>query len=203
MWNEPNFPLFWAPKVSAPRYAQLLGIAARAIRGEDPGARIVLAGLAPVENGPLPWVYLRRLYRVPGVEADFDVVGLHPYAGSLYSLEYQIEQARSAMADAGDRETPLEVTEFGVASGGALQSPMNKTPGGQASFLRRAYRLLLANRSRWRLSGADWFTWRDWHEADPHCVFCQQAGLFDTEGRAEASLEELHSDDPRQGGGRS
>ncbi len=179
IWNEPNFPLFWAPLVSAPGYARLLTIAARAIRGEDPGAKIVLAGLAPVENGPLPWVYLRRLYRVPGVARSFDVVALHPYSGTLASLAYQIEEARQVMTAAGDGEKSIEVTEFGVASGGAIPSPMVKSPAGQASFLRRAFGLLLANRARWRISGADWFTMRDRTVADPHCVFCQYAGLFD------------------------
>lgn len=183
IWNEPNFLLFWRPRPSPSGYARLLGVAARAIRGEDPGARIVAAGVAPVEGGMLPWAYLRRLYRVPGVKRSFDVVGLHPYASSLYSLEFQIVEAREAMAAGGDRMTPLEVTEFGVASAGAAISPMVKTPAGQAAFLRRAYRLLLEKRGRWRLSGAAWFTWRDGTGVDLHCVFCQHAGLLDREGR--------------------
>jgi polysaccharide biosynthesis protein PslG len=183
IWNEPNFLLFWRPRPSPSGYARLLGVAARAIRGEDPGARIVAAGVAPVEGGTLPWVYLRQLYKVPGVKQSFDAVGLHPYASSLWSLEYQIAHARAAMASGGDRETPLAVTEFGVASDGAPVSPMVKTRAGQAAFLRRAYGLLLENRGRWRLSGAAWFTWRDGSVVDPHCVFCEHAGLLDRDGR--------------------
>jgi polysaccharide biosynthesis protein PslG len=179
IWNEPNFVLFWRPRPSPLGYSRLLRIAAVAIRREDPGAVIVAAAVAPVDGGALPWVYLRRLYRVPGVKHSFDVVGLNPYASSLYSLEFQIVEARRAMASGGDSRTPLEVTEFGVASDGAPISPMVKTPERQAAFLRRAYRLLLQNRSRWRLAGAHWFTWRDGVAVDPHCVFCQHAGLFD------------------------
>jgi glycosyl hydrolase family 42 (putative beta-galactosidase) len=179
IWNEPNFLLFWRPRPSPLGYSRLLRIAAGAIRREDPGAVIVAAAVAPVDGGVLPWVYLRRLYRVPGVKRSFEVVGLNPYASSLYSLEFQIVEARRAMAAGGDSRTPLEVTEFGVASEGDRISPMVKSPARQAAFLRRAYRLLVENRRRWRLSGAAWFTWRDGPGVDPHCVFCQHAGLFD------------------------
>jgi hypothetical protein len=182
LWNEPNFLLFWKPRPSPQGYARLLSIGARAIRREDPHARIVLAAVAPVEAGPLPWVYLRRLYRTPGVKRSFDVVGLHPYASSLRSLEYQIVQARAVMAAAGDRSTPMEVTEFGVASAGSAASPMIKSPMGQAAFLRRSYRYLLKHRRRWRLAGASWFTWRDGARSDPHCSFCQYSGLFALDG---------------------
>ena len=184
IWNEPNFLLFWRPRPSPAGYARLLRVAARAIRGEDPAAVIVAAAVAPVEGGTLPWVYLGRLYRVPGVKRSFDVLGLNPYASSLWSLEFQIRAARRAMAVGGDSSTPLEVTEFGVASDGSRISPMVKTPVQQAAFLRRAYGLLLENRRRWRLSGAAWFTWRDGLSVDPHCVFCQHAGLFDASGKA-------------------
>jgi hypothetical protein len=87
------------------------------------------------------------------------------------------------MAAAGDRRKPIEITEFGVASGGPMPSPMIKTPGGQAEFLRRAFRFLVDHRRGWRLSGADWFTWRDSVSEDPHCVFCRHAGLFDLADR--------------------
>jgi hypothetical protein len=71
------------------------------------------------------------------------------------------------------------VTEFGVASAGSRPSPMIKSPAGQAAFLRRSFALLLARRREWRISGAAWFTWRDWVSDDPNCVFCEHAGLFD------------------------
>jgi hypothetical protein len=191
VWNEPNFPLFWLPRPSARGYARLLTLTARAIRSEDRRARIVMAGLAPVENGPLPWEFLRNLYAVPRIRHSFDVVGLHPYSASLDSLRYQVELVRATMAEAGDRLTPLDITEFGVASAGSLRSPMVKTPRGQATFLRRSFRFLFANRRRLRLSGAVWFTWRDGSEPDPHCVFCENAGLFDAENRPKSAWYEF------------
>ena len=179
LWNEPNFPVFWAPRPSPAGYARLLATGARAVRGEDRRARIVLAGLAPIERQPLPWDFLRSLYSVPGFTRSFDVVALHPYSASLRSLTYQVEQTRAVMATAGDGAKPIEVTEFGVASAGSRPSPMIKSPAGQAAFLRRSFELLVARRRQWRISGAAWFTWRDWVSDDPNCVFCEHAGLFD------------------------
>lgn len=183
VWNEPNFRLYWKPRPSPRRYAQLLALAAEAIRGADPGARIVTGGVAPVGAGLLPWVFLRRLYRVPGAERNFDMVAVHPYAVSVGRMSEQIRAAREVMAAAGDGRTPLLVSELGVASWGSFPSGFVRGSQGQAEFLRRAFAQLLAKRRPWHLAGVDWFTWEDVERADPHCSFCQGAGLLDLEGR--------------------
>ena len=182
IWNEPNYPLFWLPKPAPRRYAALLRLSASAIRREDPGARILAAGVAPIEDGMLPWEFLRRMYRVRGVERYFDVVALHPYAGRVRTTEYEIRQVRRVMARAGDGSTPLQLSEIGVASDGAYPNSFDKGPRGQARFLRRAFGLFARNRARWRLAGVDWFAWQDGTH-DPHCVFCQFSGLVDVDGR--------------------
>lgn len=184
IWNEPNFLLFWRPRPSPRGYARLLRISARAIRAEDRGATIIAAGVAPVEAGMTPWAFLQRMYRVPGVRRAFDVVALHPYAPYVRWVKLQIHFVRRVMARAGDRATPLQLTEIGVASDGAFPNPFDKGSKGQAAFLRKVFRLALRNRARWRLSGVDWFTWRDAEAADPHCVFCEYGGLFDAGGTA-------------------
>jgi hypothetical protein len=193
IWNEPNFRLFWHPHPSPRAYARLLELAASAIRGRDPGARIVLAGVAPVGGGWLPWVFLRHLYRVPGVKADFDVAAVHPYAVTVQSMSEQIELARSAMDAAGDRGTPLLVSELGVASTGAIPSAFVKGLGGQASFLQRAFGVLLAKRRAWHLAGVDWFSWQDVAAPDPHCGFCQGAGLLDLSGEPKPAWQVYES----------
>jgi hypothetical protein len=187
LWNEPNFDLFWEPRPSPRGYAQLLRAGARAIRGEDRGAQIITAGVAPVETGMLPWRYLLKLYRVPAARHSFDVVALHPYSSSLRGLEYEIRQTRRVMARAGDGETALQLTELGTASGGLFPNPYDKGAAGQAAYLRRAFGLLVDQRRRWRITGVDWFTWQDAPNADPHCVFCQYAGLFDVDGNPKPS----------------
>jgi hypothetical protein len=180
IWNEPNYLLFWRPRPSPAGYARLLGLSARVIRGADPGATIIAAGVAPVEAGITPWAFLRRMYQVPGVRHDFDVVALHPYAPFVPWVEKQIRFVREVMVEAGDGGKPMQLTELGVASNGAFPNPFDKGPQGQAAFLSQTFRLALRNRNRWHLVGVDWFTWQDAVAADPHCVFCQYGGLFDS-----------------------
>jgi len=183
IWNEPNFLLFWRPRPSPSGYARLLRTSARAIRGIDRGAKVVAAGLAPVEGGMLPWTFLRKLYSVPGVRSSFDVAAVHPYSSTLRGVAYQVRKARQVMAAAGDDRKPLLVSELGVASGSQLPTGFDWGLQGQATFLRRAYRMLLGARGRWRIAGVDWYAWRDMGNSDPHCVFCQHAGLLDSAGR--------------------
>jgi hypothetical protein len=179
IWNEPNFRLFWEPRVAPRGYAKLLHASARAIRAADGGAKIVLAGIAPVGAGEKTWVFMRRLLRVPGVRGDFDFAAVHPYSATLPELDYQLEKVRGAMVAGGAGRKPLIVTEFGVASHGDYPSAFVLGESGQAEFLRAAYARLLQMRHRWRIAGAYWYTWQDEAHADPHCAFCQGAGLFD------------------------
>ncbi len=183
IWNEPNFLLFWRPRPSPSGYARLLRISAGAIRGVDRGARIVAAGLAPVEGGMLPWTFLQKLYAVPGVRSSFDVAAVHPYSSTLRGVAYQVRKARQVMAAGGDGRKPLLVSELGVASASPLPTGFDWGVKGQARFLRRAYRMLLGARGRWHIAGVDWYAWRDMAVADPHCVFCQHAGLLDSAGQ--------------------
>lgn len=184
IWNEPNFLLFWRPRPSPSGYARLLRISARAIRSLDRGAKVVAAGLAPVEGGMLPWTFLRRLYSVAGVRGSFDVAAVHPYSSTLRGVIYQVRKARQVMSAAGDGRKPLLVSELGVASNSRLPTGFNWGSKGQASFLRRAYGLLLRGRERWHIAGVDWYAWRDRTSPDPHCVFCENAGLLDATGKA-------------------
>lgn len=182
IWNEPNFVLFWHPRPSPQGYARLLRISAGAIRGADRGAEIVAAGVAPVEAGMRPWTFLRRMYEVRGVRRTFDVVGLHPYAPHVRWVAEQIQLVRQVMEQAGDGRKPLLVSEIGVASSGTYPNAFDKGEHGQASFLRRAFRMLISKRTVWHIEGVDWFTWQDGSTPDPHCVFCEFGGLLDARG---------------------
>jgi hypothetical protein len=184
IWNEPNFRLYWAPKIEPAGYAKLLHASATAIRKADPGAKIVLAGVAPVGYGMKTWVFMRRLLRVPGVRRDFDFAAVHPYSATIPELDYQLQKVRAAMVAGGAGKKPLLVTEFGVASHGAYPSAFVVGEEGQARFLRDAYERLLTMRHRWRIAGAYWYTWQDEAQADPHCGFCQGAGLLRLDGTA-------------------
>jgi len=184
--NEPNFALYW-PHPSPPQYARLLTTASRAIRAHDPGAQIVLAGLAPVNVGPSPSEFLRRLYRLHGIRRQFDVVALHPYSSTLSQLRYQVEQVRQVMAIAGDGKKPLLISELGVGSDGVDRSRFELGLKGQARFLRASFRLLLDFRRRWHIDGVDWFSWQDVGYGESACGFCRSAGLVDARGRPKRS----------------
>ena len=184
IWNEPNFRLYWAPKIEPAAYAKLLSASAATIRAVDPGAKIVLAGVAPVGYGMKTWVFMRRLLRVPGVRRDFDLAAVHPYSATIPELDYQLEKVRAAMVAGGAGRKPLLVTELGVASHGDYPSAFVVGEEGQARFLRQAYDRLLKMCHRWRIAGAYWFTWRDEARSDPHCGFCQGAGLLRLNGTA-------------------
>jgi hypothetical protein len=183
IWNEPNFSLFWGPRISPRGYAKLLAASAGAIRAADPKAKIVLAGIAPVGAGMKTWVFMRKLLRVPGVRADFDFAAIHPYSTTIPELDYQLVKVRHAMAVGGAGRKPLIVSEVGVASQGEYGSAFVLGATGQAEFVQIAYSRLLKMRRAWRIAGVDWFTWRDEAHGDPHCSFCQGAGLLDLGGR--------------------
>jgi hypothetical protein len=184
IWNEPNFRLYWEPKIEPAGYAKLLHASATAIRKADPGAEIVLAGIAPVGYGMKTWVFMRRLLAVRGVRHDFDFAADHPYSANIPELDYQVGKVRAAMVEGGAGSKPLIVTEFGVASQGDYPSAFVEGEEGQARFLRAAYQRLLAMRHRWHVAGAYWYTWQDEAKADRNCAFCQGAGLLRLNGTA-------------------
>lgn len=201
IWNEPNFLLFWRPRPSPHDYAELLKGSASAIRKADPGATVIAAGVAPVEGGISPWSFLRSLYQQPGVRGTFDVLALHPYAPHVAWIAAEIRFVRKLMAEADDANTPLQLTEIGVASGSDRRDVFDLGPRGQASYLRRVIALTLRNRRRWRLSGVDWFTWRDALGADSHCGFCQHSGLLDASGMPKPAWRAFREAATRRSGG--
>jgi hypothetical protein len=190
IWNEPNYPLYWQPRPNARAYAKLLDLSAKTIGAVDDRARIVLGGVAAVRNGPLPWVFLRDLYRVKGVERDFDAVALHPFSPNMTGVQYQLAQMRRVMDRARDRKTRIEVTEIGWGSDGPRESPLVKGEAGQARSLREAFELLTKKRRRYGIGSVQWLSWQDSANSEPGCGFCQYTGLFTLEREAKPSWAE-------------
>jgi len=180
VWNEENFFYFVRP-VSTSRFARLLAVTRPAVKRADPRAEIVLGGLFGAPKQGLPRAldaadFLQRLYRSPGVKANFDAVALHPYAADVAELRRQVEELRAVMARHGDRRSGLYITEMGWGSAYNPRTVAFEVGlHGQARELRGAYGYLLANRGRLRLRQVDWFTWKDLPGA---CNFCDSSGLF-------------------------
>jgi hypothetical protein len=111
-------------------------------------------------------------------------VAFHPDARGLADMLYVLDRMRWAINAAGDRRTPLEITEVSWGSGGPRGYPLVRSAKGQAHMLRKAFSLLEGDRRRWRISGVDWFSWQDGTQADAACLWCEHAGLFTLDRRA-------------------
>jgi polysaccharide biosynthesis protein PslG len=177
VWNEPNLSKYFSPRPSAREYARLLRISGRAIKSEDPGARIVLAGTP--RGDVTPRRFLKHLYRQRGFKGSFDVAGLHPYGTNISDVARSIERIREVLNRHGGRRTPLWLTELGWGSGGPDRFGLNKGAVGQARLLERSFGMILRRRHSWRVRRLLWFDWRD--PRDPsvgRCSICATAGLL-------------------------
>lgn len=186
VWLEQNSPTYFAPAPDVRSYAKLLEAAAGAIRDADPDAEVVLGGMWGADSTSDVVVpsarYLKRLYRRPGVKANFDSMALHPYARKLSGVFEQIKAGRAAAKRARDRKAGLWVTELGWASSGPKKENLVYGPSKQARLLKQAFARLHRKRRAWRVRGVYWYAWRDTPTADAICVWCPGAGLFALDG---------------------
>jgi hypothetical protein len=186
VWNEENIVSF-ATRPEPARFATLIRIAGRAIHRQAPGSKVILGGLfgRPLQIPPniASGDFLARFYRAGNVRRYFDGVGLHPYVADATAMGAQLENLRRIMRRHGDGATPLYVTELGW---GSEDGPTRWQRGlfGQAFQLSRSFAMLSANRVRWGVRGAWWFTWTD---EGGSCVFCHSAGLLTAKREAKPS----------------
>ena len=178
IWNEPNLTKYFAPGPSPTRYAKLLKVSHDTIKGQDPNAQIILAGM-PGYGDVNAWNFLDGLYSVPGIEDDFDAVALHPYAPDIKHLQLEIERVRQVMEKHGDQETPLWITEIGWGSAPPDRFGINQGLKGQNTMLKNSFGLILGHQKEWRVGRLFWFDWRDPSKTGVvKCSFCASAGLL-------------------------
>jgi hypothetical protein len=190
VWNEENFKYFVA-RPSPADYGKLVKLSYAAIKGLDPGAKIVLGGMfatpieATFEKKPVQAYFagdfLDQMYKAtPGIKSKFDGVALHPYTGRYQDLTVKIEEVRTALRLNHDAGKSIWITELGWSSGPPSSDGSNsfaKGPQGQATQLRGAFRLLERNRLKWKIPRVYWFSVDD---AAGACNFCDGSGLFGT-----------------------
>jgi hypothetical protein len=191
IWNEENDHRFAEASVSD--YARLLRGSAPAIRSIDPDAQILLGGLyATPRTKPAldATTFLTRLYGHSGIRSLFDGVALHPYAADPSLMAADINALRAVMRRHGDGRRDLYITEFGWGSQtrAAGGDKFEKGPAVQADYVKRAWAILLANRRRWHLRSAYWFTWQDIPAATTRCDFCDSDGLLGLDGLPKRAL---------------
>jgi Beta-galactosidase len=179
IWNEPNF-FYFAYPVSPSNYAKLVTISSTAIKGENPSAKVILAGLfgeptASGSRGMPAATFLERLYRVPGLRNRFDGISLHPYAVDAETLEEIVEGFHEVTVENHDR-VGLYITEMGWGSQNDFnQVAFEQGANGQVRQLDGAYGYLIENRQRLNLKQVYWFSWKDIQGA---CTFCDSVGFF-------------------------
>ncbi len=195
IWNEPNMAGSWPPLPDPARYARLLIAAAAAIRAGDPGATVLLGGLAAaVETGPEGAVehhaavdFLAQVYAAEAGDA-FDALAFHPYSHPLMPDDpapwngWAIMEGplRDEMIRNGDGAKAIWITEYGM--------PTNAGSGGgsearQSDMLRSAADLAAA--APWRAGPLFWYSYRDLAQdrEDPETAF----GLVRTPGDPKAA----------------
>lgn len=162
IWNEPHLQYQWtsAPGVDwAPGYVDLLRAAYTAVKRADPGAKVVLAALTNDS-----WHPLAKIYRQGGGRS-FDIAAVNPYTRQPAGVVEIVRRFRAVMARHADARKPLWATELGLPASKGRTPPTNTgletTDAGMASWLREAYRRLVAARSRaaTRVDRAYWYTW--------------------------------------------
>ncbi len=177
IWNEPNLKKYFAPYPSPGKYARLLQISYPAIKSKDPHAQVVLAGM-PARSGDVTATsFLKSLYAVGGIKADFDATALHPYMPTIDQVKAAIQQFRQVMTSHGDGATPLWISEIAWGSAPPDGQGINKGPSGQAQMLAKAYKLILQNRRAWNIAHLYWYHLRDPLNSVASCSFCGSAGL--------------------------
>ena len=184
VWNEPNFK-FFVHRPNPTEYAQMVKISSAAIKGSDPGAKVILAGLFAWPKGARSKTpnhnlfatdFLEGLYKVPGIAAKFDGIALHPYSTKYQLLIPQVEEVRDVMKKYRDAGTGIWITELGWSSQPKSGSnSFAKGPAGQAQQLKGAFKLLVKNQRKWRIQRVYWFSIDDVGAA---CNFCDGSGLF-------------------------
>ncbi len=177
IWNEPNLRKYFAPYPSPGKYARLLQISYPAIKSKDRQARVALAGM-PGYGDVKAWAFLGALYSVLGIKAFFDAVAIHPYGSTLNQVRQEIQQVRDVMRRHGDAPAPLWIDEIAWGSAPPDQVGINKGPAGQATMLRRSFKLILSHRAGWNVEHLFWYHWRDPRRSRATCSFCGSAGLL-------------------------
>ena len=188
IWNEQNSKQYFSPEPDAGVYAKLVTEASRAIKREDPNAKVILGGMFATPQGKLDprtnsWTYLRSLYNKPGLAGRFDGVAVHPYAQGMKGVRAQVKLLRTEMQRAGDGKTGLWVTEVGWGSAPKdPQIPLIRGPKGQAKKLRQAFSYFTEKRRRLHVRNVSWFSWKDTPREIALCIWCPRSGLFSRTG---------------------
>lgn len=167
IWNEMHLDGYWNDhgQVSTHgwtrAYTALLKASHRAIKTEDPGARVVLGSLADYA-----WRHLARLYS-SGARRYFDVATINMYTSRPDLVLKGVRLFRKAMKRGRDARKPAWLTEVGWPASlnrnprpkARWQRAWETTDAGMARRVRRFFALALRARRKLGLARVYWYTW--------------------------------------------
>jgi hypothetical protein len=192
IWNEPNLPAYWAGEPNAAEYVEMLRTVGSALRGVDPDAEIVTAGLPESRLGVSFATYLKEMYAA-GAAGTFDTLAINAYSERVQGIVAAALEARRIMAAAEDGDQALRITEFGWATPArGARSRFTVGPRTQAVRLATAVRALARQRERLRLRSIVYYAWRDarpWPGGQD--FWGLHTGLLDMQGRPKPALAAL------------
>jgi hypothetical protein len=156
VWNEPPSKGFWSLQPFQKRYVKLLKAARFAVKVNDPGARVVLAGLTWRS-----WEDIAKIYKAGG-QGLFDAVSLHPYTKRPVDVKAIIIAVRKEMARNGDGKLPVLLTELSWPSAKGKTKDhfgYEVTRRQQAARLAEVLPMLAEWRKPLRIERVYWHSW--------------------------------------------
>ena len=136
----------------------LLRATGQGIRGVDPGAEIVTAGLPDSARGVPLREYVSDMYAA-GATGTFDALAVNPYGLDARGVLAKIRTVRRVASTHGDNPS-VWVTELGWATGGGA-SRFRVSEHRQAQLLHETMLALARRRDDLRIRGVVYFNWRD------------------------------------------
>lgn len=149
IWNEANISFRFDPAPNPALYAQMLKASYTDIKAVEPSDTVIVGGTAPSETDTTnlkPADFLADLYQ-NGAKGYFDAVAAHPYdypnspAAGLPDAWGQMTDMHNVMAQNGDGNKLIWVTEFGSPTNGPNVLNDHVTEAQQAQILTDALRL--------------------------------------------------------------
>jgi hypothetical protein len=185
LWNEPSLPVYAPNKKPNPaEYARFVKISSTEINRIDRKAKIVLGGLPERTKSGMPInKFLKRFYRVKGIEKKFDVVALHPYAASARGVKGALQRLRGLLRRVGDRRQVIWITEVGFGTGGEGPGFLVVSEKAQARKLKGILRFLKRRHDRYNVGTVDWFRWRDVPKTQKTDAWPNHAGIYRKSGK--------------------
>jgi hypothetical protein len=186
VWNEPNLRQYWYPRPKPAAYVKLLKAAYKKIKGVDPHAEVLTAGLPDSQqSGAMRFTkFVTGMYKA-GAKKAFDTLAPNAYATTARGVIQRVGRIRALMRKFKDRRAGVWVTEVGWGTSG----PRNRFNIGakrQATEIKRLLTGLHRVKRKYKVRGVVYYGWRDKAPYPPRYkdMWGLHTGLFTLNGKA-------------------